>query len=161
MKWNLFPSTFLRGPRSACDCIALWLYATLSTTTLLCAQDKWIITWTANLEAQIQVYSITEKFIIRKETVLPSFQEPEQGWNVLTEKDWYELRKYNVTTKNWIYRNFSTCYMIVFIQTHAFAKDFSHFYLWTVKRLQKPKLAKSPHLRHFANCAPNSLILTI
>lgn len=66
----------------------LWLYATLSTTTLLCAQDEQTIIWTANLEKHIQVYSITEKFIIRKKIVPPSFQEPEQGWKVLTEKDW-------------------------------------------------------------------------
>lgn len=47
------------------------------------------------------------------------------------------------------------------MQTYAFAKDFSHFYLWTVKRLQKAVWANSPHLRQFANRAPSSLILTI
>lgn len=47
------------------------------------------------------------------------------------------------------------------MQTYAFAKDFSHFYLWTVKRLQKAVRANSPHLRQFANRAPSSLILTI
>lgn len=47
------------------------------------------------------------------------------------------------------------------MQTYAFAKDFSHFYLWTAKRLQKAVRANSPHLRQFANRAPSSLILTI
>jgi len=42
---------------------------------------------------KIQVYFITEKFIIRKEPVLPAFQEPEKGCKVLTEKDLSELRK--------------------------------------------------------------------
>lgn len=70
--------------------------------------------------------------------------------------------KYNTTTKNWIYHNFSTCYIIIlFMQTHAFAKDFSHFHLWAVKRLQKAAQANSPHLRQFANRALSSLILTI
>lgn len=64
--------------------------------------------------------------------------------------------------KNWIYHNFSTCYIIIlFMQTYAFAKDFSHFYLWIVKRLQKAVRANSPHLRQFANCTPSPLILTI
>lgn len=89
----------------------LWLYATLSTTTLLCARDEQTIIWTANLEKHIQVHSRTEKFIIKK-IVPPSFHEPEQGWKVLTEKDWSELRKYNVTTKNGIYHKFSTFYII-------------------------------------------------
>lgn len=47
------------------------------------------------------------------------------------------------------------------MQTYAFAKDFSHFYLWIVKRLQKAVRANSPHLRQFANCTPSPLILTI
>lgn len=47
------------------------------------------------------------------------------------------------------------------MQTYAFAKVFSHFYLWTVKRLQKAARANSPHLRQFANCTPSSLTLTI
>lgn len=47
------------------------------------------------------------------------------------------------------------------MQTHAFAKNFSHFHLWTVKRLQKAARANSPHLRQIANCALSSLILTI
>lgn len=64
--------------------------------------------------------------------------------------------------KNWIYHNFSTCYIIIlFMQTYTFAKVFSHFYLWTVKRLQKAARANSPHLRQFANCTLSSLTLTI
>lgn len=106
MKWNLFPST-LRGPRSTCDCMQPYLLQ----LCFVCRMNKPFI-WTANLEKHIQVYSITEKFIIRKKIVPPSFQEPEQGWKVLTEKDWSELRKYNVTTKNGIYHKFSTIYII-------------------------------------------------
>lgn len=69
------PPAFLRGLRSTCDCKALWLYTILPITTLLYAQAEQTITWTANLEEKIQVYSVTEKkkSIIRKETVPPSF----------------------------------------------------------------------------------------
>lgn len=82
------PPASLRGLGSTCDCKALWPYAVLPTTTLLCAQAEQPISWTANLEEKIQVYSVTEKkFIIRKETVPPSFQKPEQGWKVLAEND--------------------------------------------------------------------------
>lgn len=38
------------------------------------------------MEEEIQVYSLNEKFIIREKAVTPSFQEPKQGWKVLSER---------------------------------------------------------------------------
>lgn len=130
MKLNVFLSAFLRGPSTTCDCVALWLYATISPTTLLCELDDWTSMWTANLKEQIQPYCIIEKVIIR--------EEPEQYWKVLTEKDWSELRKYNVTIKKWIYPNFSTCYIIDTFHTNTcLSRRFLSLLSLNHKKLQK------------------------
>lgn len=75
------PPACLRGLRSTCDCKALWLYTIRPITTLLCAQAEQLITWTANLEEQIQVYSVIEKNLsLGRRQCLFHFRKQNKAW---------------------------------------------------------------------------------